>query len=306
MASMESQDEQLFAQARKRLAVHGVTTGSWPPSESVSIAIYDMAETLHEWGELDLAMTFYRRAFELGVTEGALNLSALLRVHAREPTEAMALAKQVAEAGDGRGYVAWGDAELSLGKLDRAAALFARAAEMGEALGVERRGTVYEQSGDVQSALEWYRRAGEMGLARGWTLFGWLHWRLGGVEEGREGLSRGAEQGDEEAFPALGELEAEAGNREAAEKWFGKAQAVHPCLGAVQFANFLSDDPDRWTEAEAVYRRALECGDEDARHNLGVRLLDLPSRRSEGVELISEAADRGDPLALRALERIEK
>jgi len=47
----------------------------------------------------------------------------------------------------------------------------------------------------------------------------------------------------------------------------------------------------------------LDHGDDDARHNLGVHLLEV-GRVDEGLDLIRAAADRGDKLAAEYLREL--
>lgn len=119
----------------------------------------------------------------------------------------------------------------------------------------------------------------------------------------RRELSERAAVGDVDAILELAELLEESGEREQAEEVFRTAAASGVDDILLDYAYFLEDLPGRESEAEAVYRRAIEVGITEAHTVLAVFLV-VMGRTPEAEEEFSRAVASGDITAHSTYGRV--
>jgi tetratricopeptide (TPR) repeat protein len=186
-----------------------------------------------------------------------------------------------------------------LGRLDEAIALWRTTVAIGE---TEHRllANALADAGDVEAAEELFRAGAEKGDAEALVDLGALLQDESRLDEAETVLREAITAGGLEAYAFLASVlrleerieEAEAVLREGAERQVATAET--------QLANHLSDLDPQSAEAEALYRRAAEHGDEEAYNNLGVLLWD--QGRIDDAEVAFRAgAELGDELAVANL-----
>ena len=186
-----------------------------------------------------------------------------------------------------------------VGRLEEAIALWRTTVAIGE---TEHRllGNALADSGDVEEAEALFRQGAEAGDVEALVDLGALLQDESRLDEAETVLREAIAAGGVEAYAFLASVlrleerveEAEAVLREGADRQVATAET--------QLANHLSDiDPGSF-EAESLYRRAAEHGDDEAYNNLGVLLWDQ-GRVDAAEEAFRAGAALGDDLAVANL-----
>jgi TPR repeat protein len=202
--------------------------------------------------------------------------------------------------------------------------LYRRAADTGSSSAMYSLGFLLQEQGNAEQAEQWYRKAAEAGHFGAMSNLAVLltergqpdqaeHWynmaSAGGQitndrprkrEPGEaEWLYREAADGNLSAMFGLGNLLAEQGNTEQAERWYRKA-ADAGAIGAMWELAELLDKGGRPDLAEQWYRKAADTGDSGSLINLGI-FLASHGHPDLAEQCYRKAAASGGPPAAGAL-----
>ncbi|MFB9927941.1 tetratricopeptide repeat protein [Amycolatopsis halotolerans] len=186
-----------------------------------------------------------------------------------------------------------------------------RLSQSGDPLGAMRLGTLHENLGEHDLAFKWYEKAVELGNPDGFTRIGLIHEGQHDSSIAENFYRKAAEAGNAHGMNHLALLLRKQGDIDQSERWYrmaveAKRGEKSPLDVSMNLASLLAET-NRLEEAESIYRKAVDSGEDEALNGLGY-LLERSGRRSEALDLWRQAVDKGVAnaaanLALDAEER---
>ena len=177
---------------------------------------------------------------------------------------AIPLYRRAADAGSGSAMYSLGFQLQGQGNAEQAEQWYRKAAEAGHFGAMSNLAVLLRERGDPDQAERWYN----MAAAGGQIIYGSPRKRESGEAEW---LRREAADGNPSAMLGLGDLLAEQGNAEQAERWYRKAADAGEMDAMYNLAELL-DKGGHTDLAEQWYRKAADTGDAGAISNLGIFL----------------------------------
>ncbi|QEC47144.1 tetratricopeptide repeat protein [Baekduia soli] len=255
-------------------------------------------------GDAEAAETLYRRALDGGEPHAGYFLGELL-IELGRPEEAITLLE--AAAGDGDAHLPLGNARWDLDDLDGAEEQFRLAADLGQPAGLHNLGLLLHDRDRVDEAVPLLRESVAAGhteprlLAEALADLGAQLQDEDRLDEAEAVLREALEGGATEAYVYLSSVLARLGEDEEADRVLRAGADLGVPSAELQLGNVLSDDDPASSDAEALYRRAIEHGEVGGHNNLGVLLWDA-GRLDEAEAELRVAIGLGDEIAQQNLD----
>jgi hypothetical protein len=164
--------------------------------------------------------------------------------------------------------------------------------ETGDPRGAMSLGSIFEVVDEFDTALEWYKKAAAMGEADGWTFAGLLYGRRKDLSSAERYFRRAAEADCIHGMNHLALFLRAQGNVKEAESWFREAlMRTQQDDLSLNLAKLLFET-DRFDEAEAIYRKAVESGQSEVLNELGI-LLAKSGKKDEARLLWLDGVEKG-------------
>lgn len=253
---------------------------------------------LAEAGRQEEARRLLARAAARGSAEAAANLGQLME-NSGDYLAAVEAYSDAIQLGDVASHVRLGNllSEV-LGRVEEAAAQYQRAAEVGDTDGLINLGVLREQMGRGEEAAPLYEAAIAAGDLKAHWLLGDLLAERGELAEAVQHFRAAVQAGEPRALRDLARALVKLGHPVEAEHFFRRALKERVNDVAIPFGNLLSEQAGRASEAEELYRLAIDTGDRFAHNNLAL-LLERVGRSREAEREFQAGADAGDVLAVR-------
>ncbi|MGW2748070.1 tetratricopeptide repeat protein [Streptomyces sp. NPDC001450] len=261
-----------------------------------------MSDVWRVVGDPDGEERILRQAADVGYAP-ALSKLALLRDTAGDRSGAEAFARQAAAAGVTSGLRFLAIRRQSVGDRDSAQMLYRLAADAGDIDALCDLMKMRANAGDLEGAAALAQQAAANGQYKLLVALAVMRAKAGD-RDGAETLYRqAADAGNLEALRWLAEQREEAGDLDAALAFYRQAAVVAPSSNAPhRLVSMLEEAGDR-SGAEAAARQAAEAGEPSALRLLA-RMREVGDDRNSAEDLRRQAADHGDPLALAQLAQI--
>jgi tetratricopeptide (TPR) repeat protein len=260
-------------------------------------------------GDTEGAEALYRRALEAGEPNAGYFLGEAL-IELDRPQEAVPLLATAVQAGDDDAHLPLGNALWDLGDLAGAERCFRAAAQLGQVAGIHNLGLLLHDQDRVGEAVELLRRS----VAAGHTEPGLLADALADLgaqlqdddrlEEAEAALREALAGGATEAYVYLASVLGRLGAPDEADAMLRAGAELGVASAELQLGNVLSEADPTSAEAEALYRRAIEHGEDGGHNNLGVLLWDA-GRLEEAEAELRIGIELGDDIARRNLDGLQ-
>ncbi|MFG2825642.1 tetratricopeptide repeat protein [Kitasatospora sp. NPDC048365] len=258
------------------------------------------ALALSELDRLDEAETACREAHALGDTDSLADLAQLL-VERGRLDEAERLFRRAARAGARNAWFNLGVLLADRGKIRQAIHAYRQAASTGDRDALANLGRILAGSGKTRAAEAALRQAIDLGDLEAQLDLANLLKRLR-RDEAVQAYQQLIEHGDARAWINLGNLHADNDQPDQAEHAYRQALRAGLPIAHYYLGRHLAAE-QRWHDAEAHLRRAVNTDATDVGLHLGLVLREL-GQTQEAKNLLGAAARAGEPLAAVAFATV--